>query len=162
MTLDEIRELAELAVAYELSLEEVNRIHASFFKELTDRAWADGILTDTEWSQLEYVGKTLGVSAIDLELAKTGKGFVADRPSGLLPLGLKPGDAIVLTGDMVPTKAEVTALIEPAGLVVKSSISKKVRLCIAADPDSMSGKASAARRLGITVISVDMFIAQWR
>lgn len=161
LTSDELQSLTSLATELELSLFDVSNAHSNFFHDLAVRAWQDGVLTDEEWSQLRYVGETIGISPMDIEIAKTGRGFRAEAAASSLPLGLKEGDCVVLTGDMVPTKAEVSSLLVAAGLEVKGGVSKKVRLVIAADANSMSGKAAAARKLGITVISTEMFVAQW-
>jgi len=161
LTNDEMNALTSLASDLDLSLADVSSAHSQFFQDLASRAWLDGVLTDDEWSQLRYVGETIGTSPMELEIAKTGRGFRPEVSESLLPLGLNKGDCVVLTGDMVPTKSEVSQLLVSAGLEIKSNISKKVRLLIAADADSLSGKAAAARKLGITVISTDMFVAQW-
>jgi DNA polymerase-3 subunit epsilon len=161
LTNDEMYALTSLAADLDLSLADVSSAHSQFFQDLASRAWRDGVLTDDEWSQLRYVGETIGTSPIELEIAKTGRGFRSEVSESSLPLGLNKGDCVVLTGDMVPTKSEVSQLLVSAGLEIKSSISKKVRLLIAADADSLSGKAAAARKLGITVISTEMFVAQW-
>ena len=161
LTSDEMQALTSLAAELGLSLFDVSNSHSKFFQDLAVRAWQDGILTDEEWSQLRYVGETIGISPMDIEIAKTGRGLRAETASSSLPLGLNEGDCVVLTGDMVPTQEEVSSLLVAAGLEVKGGVSKKVRLVIAADANSMSGKAAAARKLGITVISTEMFVAQW-
>lgn len=159
---EEVLSLTNLAASLDFSIDEISRIHQSFFSDLANKAWSDGFLTDQEWEQIQYVGQTLGINSIEIEVARTGKGRKPAVSESDLPLGLVVGDAVVLTGEMVPSKTEVAKMLENAGLVVKSSVSKKVRLVIAADADSMSGKASAARKLGITVISTQLFVTQWR
>lgn len=39
-----------------------------------------------------------------------------------------------------------------AGLKVGDNVTKKTKLLVAADPDSMSGKAEKARRYGIPIV----------
>lgn len=159
---EEVASLTDLAASLDFSIEEISKVHQSFFGDLANRAWSDGVLADHEWEQIQYVGQSLGINAIDIEVARTGKGRKPEVPQSALPLGLSVGDSVVLTGEMVPSKTEIAKLLENAGLVVKTGVSKKVRLVIAADAHSMSGKASAARKLGITVISTELFVTQWR
>lgn len=159
---EEVASLTDLAASLDFSIDEISRVHQSFFGDLANKAWSDGVLADHEWEQIQYVGQSLGINAIDIEVARTGKGRTPEMSQSNLPLGLSVGDAVVLTGDMVPSKTEIAQLLEDAGLVVKTGVSKKVRLVIAADAHSMSGKASAARKLGITVISTELFVTQWR
>lgn len=157
----EMAYLTELARQLEFTLEEISAVHLAFFNELVDRAWSDGLLTDSELAQILFVGHTLGISGLEMELAKTGKGRKSESSDGKLPMGLEVGDNILLTGDMIPSKDAVASILEQSGLIVKSNISKKVRLVIAGDADSMSGKAREARKLGITVISAALFFSQW-
>jgi DNA polymerase-3 subunit epsilon len=44
------------------------------------------------------------------------------------------------------------------GLVVKSSVSGKVRVLVVGDPDTQSGKAQKARLLGTRIMSERAFI----
>ena len=45
-----------------------------------------------------------------------------------------------------------------SGLVPHPAVTKRVRLVVAADPDSMSGKARKAESYGITVVSEAGFV----
>ena len=53
---------------------------------------------------------------------------------------------------MEPAREQWQAEAEAAGLTVGEAVSKKTRLLVAADPDSMSGKAKKARQYGIPVV----------
>jgi DNA polymerase-3 subunit epsilon len=55
------------------------------------------------------------------------------------------------------SRALATELASHAGLVVKSGISKKLDVLVAADPESLSGKARKARDYSIPVISHEQF-----
>ena len=62
------------------------------------------------------------------------------------------GDLIVLTGEMTRPRKEIEAILVARGYVPWSAITKKVKLLVAADPDSLSGKARKARDYGITIV----------
>jgi DNA polymerase-3 subunit epsilon len=59
---------------------------------------------------------------------------------------------VVFTGTMAPDREQWQAEAEAAGLVVGETVNKRTRLLIAADPDSMSGKAKKARQYGVPVV----------
>lgn len=63
-----------------------------------------------------------------------------------------PGATVVLTGDMSRPRSELEAALTSAGYRVAGAVSKKVSLVVAADPDSLSGKARKAREYGIPVV----------
>jgi DNA polymerase III subunit epsilon len=69
-----------------------------------------------------------------------------------------PGDKVVLTGQMQRGRAEITAQAQAAGLRMMTSVSRKTTVVVAADPDSLSGKAEDARALGIPVVNEDTFM----
>jgi DNA polymerase-3 subunit epsilon len=59
----------------------------------------------------------------------------------------------VLTGEMVRPRADWHADLTSRGYVPGAGVTKKSRLVVAADPDSLSGKARKAREYGIPVVS---------
>jgi DNA polymerase-3 subunit epsilon len=65
---------------------------------------------------------------------------------------LNPGDVVVFTGSMEPPRElwEVGAVTH--GLGVGDNVTRRTRLLVAADPDSMSGKAKKARQYGIPIV----------
>ncbi|OCI30534.1 DNA polymerase III PolC-type [Oerskovia enterophila] len=74
---------------------------------------------------------------------------VAARPR----FALARGDEIVLTGAMTRPRDEWEREARTAGLAPWPNVTKRTRVVIAADPDSLSGKARTARRYGIPVVS---------
>ncbi|MEV0644881.1 exonuclease domain-containing protein [Phytomonospora sp. NPDC050363] len=68
---------------------------------------------------------------------------------------LRPGDVVVLTGSFAETKEYWAEVAEAAGLSVAGHVSRRTAMVVAADPDSMSGKATTARRYGIPVVAVE-------
>lgn len=78
---------------------------------------------------------------------------VADRPR----FALGRGDEIVLTGAMTRAREDWEREARAAGLAPWPNVTKRTRVVIAADPDSLSGKARTARRYGIPVVSERVF-----
>jgi DNA polymerase-3 subunit epsilon len=70
---------------------------------------------------------------------------------------LDPGDLLVFTGEMALPRSEWEQRAEAAGLVPWRSVTKKVRLVMAADPDSLSGKARKAADYGIPIVTEEAF-----
>lgn len=57
------------------------------------------------------------------------------------------------------SKKQAEDLAEKAGLIPKPSVTKELDLLVVADPDTMSGKAKKARKLGTRIIAERAF---WR
>jgi len=71
---------------------------------------------------------------------------------------LKAGDLIVLTGEMAEPREFYEELLRRCGLVPWASVTKKVKMLVADDPDSLSGKARKARAYGTPIITVNELI----
>ncbi len=146
----ESRQLVALAADLGIGRDTAARPHAEYLDQLGAVAWADGVLSATEVADLATVAALLQVPDARLTAA------LVQRPAAeLTPLGdtspasqafaLAAGSAIVLTGDMSRPRAELEADLTAVGYHVAGAVSKKVSLVIAADPDSLSGKARKAR-----------------
>ena len=72
-------------------------------------------------------------------------------------VGTQPGDRVVLTGDMSTGEGELKTLAERIGLWVTGSVRGKTAPLVAADPWSQSGKAQAARQLGVHIPTEQVF-----
>ncbi|MDR0959609.1 MAG: 3'-5' exoribonuclease [Propionibacteriaceae bacterium] len=72
---------------------------------------------------------------------------------------LGPGDMIVFTGTSGEmSRSTMQQIARQAGLVVHSNVTKKVRVLIAADPETLSGKARKASEYGIPIITEENFL----
>ena len=88
-------------------------------------------------------------------------------PGDELPsIEIVPGMTVCFTGEPrlwfegePLTRTVSRELWEAAGLAVRSNVSRKLTYLVAADPDSLSGKARLARERGIPIITHDVF---WR
>ncbi|MGA1828254.1 exonuclease domain-containing protein [Microbacterium sp.] len=155
VSVSEGRELAEVAAELGLDRSAVDRIHADYYRDLERRAWADGVLTDDEKQDLRAVGALLQRSEAEIAAAVD---YVAPEgePTALSDhFALGVGDLIVLTGEMTRERSDWEAELRDRGFTPHSSVTKKVRLVVAADPDSLSGKAKKARDYGIAIVSED-------
>lgn len=143
LSLEEQEELLDVACALGLGLPEVMGLHRGYLAALAEAAWEDGVVSADEEADLRLVASLLGVDVSD----------VLRRRSVRLSLG----DLVVFTGDMREPRDVWESRALSAGLAVKGGVTKKTALVIAADPDSMSGKADKARTYGIPIVSEDLF-----
>lgn len=154
ISVDEGAQLAEIASELGLTRESVETIHRDYFVELERRAWADGVLTEDEKSDLRAVGSLLQLgeaevaAAVDDDVRPDG-GAIA--PAAVFTLA--PGDQIVLTGEMARERSDWEDELRARGFVPHPTVTKKTALVAAADPDSLSGKAKKARDYGIPIVS---------
>ena len=142
-----------IAVAESLGLgqADVRCLHKRYLTGLATVALADGVLTPAERLDLAGVAALVGLppTAVDKALADAARTAAgADRQFWQL----RRGDLVVFTGTMEPAREQWQAEAEAAGLVVGEAVNKRTQLLVAADPDSMSGKAKKARQYGIPVV----------
>ena len=142
LTLEDQEELLEVARALDLGLPQVMELHRGYLAALADAAWEDGRVTADEEADLRLVASLLGVDV----------GDALRRP-----VRLSLGDLVVFTGQMREGRDVWESRALSAGLTVKAGVTKRTAVVIAADPDSMSGKADKARTYGIPVVSEDLF-----
>lgn len=69
--------------------------------------------------------------------------------------GVLSGKSLCITGKTRYKRAELAAMAEAAGALVKKSVSKGVTYLVLADPNSTTAKAKAARKNGTECISED-------
>lgn len=151
---------ALIAMADELGISQntVRELHARYFASVSDVAWSDGVLTDEELKDLTTIAELLCIPAEQLEAASRARQETAPQDPGTGAATtefLEPGDLIVLTGDMSRPRGAIEAELKTAGFRPHGAVTKKVKLLVAADPDSLSGKARKARSYGIPVVGED-------
>jgi len=152
IALHEAEALVQLAELLGISRDSIARLHAEYFHALATVAWSDGMLTAAEQDDLVQVGRLLDVG--DAALAKA-----LEAPSGELAsveieaFSLQPGDLIVLTGEMSRPRSVIEAELISEGFVPWGAVTRRISVLVAADPDSLSGKARKARDYGIPVVS---------
>ena len=149
--------LVDLAHELGVARETVRDLHRHYVHTLVEAAWGDGVITEDEEHDLGLVAKLLDVPQ---EIVAEGLDTRPSAPASIFERrnGLELGDTIVLTGQMQRDRAELEQLIIDAGYTPHSGVTKKVKLVVAADPDSLSGKARKARDYGIPVVSEDYLL----
>jgi len=156
---------ALVAVAHEQGLGrgDVMEIHSSYLGALAQVAWADGVVTDKERADLELAARLLGLPTQDVDraLASARTSSSQHEPGAVerfstTGLTLAPGDRVCFTGDMRLGRAEWEQRVRAAGLV-PGGLARSTRILVAADPNSMSGKAAKAQSYGVPIITEDAF-----
>jgi DNA polymerase-3 subunit epsilon len=154
------------AAAEELGIDRRSalNLHRGYLDALAHAAWADGVVTDAELADLHAVAELLSLTPgeVDTALHAAAAAPVAELSGGLQApaparFRLSAGDLVVFTGDMVVSREEWIGLAMAAGLVPHPCVTKKVVLVIAADPDSLSGKARKAADYGIPIVTEQAF-----
>lgn len=142
--------LVEIAEELCLSRHLLDEIHHEYLRSMAAVALADGVVTDQERADLLCVAGLLGLTAdhVDAALAK-----VSARPVSA-EFELSAGDVLCLTGTMSRSRSEWEAELRARGIQT-GSLTRRTRLLVASDPDSMSSKARKARDYGIPIITED-------
>ncbi|PVW03524.1 DNA polymerase III subunit epsilon [Microbacterium sp. Gd 4-13] len=144
--------LVALAEKLGIGRDTAERLHRDYFVALARLAWADGVVTDEERGDLELVAALLSISDdLMTEVLSTPPA----EPAVAIAVGeflLAPGDEIVLTGEMTHPRSSWEDKLRDAGFTPKSAVTKRIALVVAADPDSLSGKARKARDYGIPIV----------
>lgn len=151
--------LVELAEQLGLNRADAVNAHHTYLRELARAAWDDGVITDAERADMHTVATLLGLhpDTADQIVADEHPDNHAGHSSGpsVTPGGLtlRPGDKVVLTGDMAHGRDHLTGQATVAGLRVMGNVSGKTRVVAAADPDTFSGKARKAREIEVPIVS---------
>lgn len=147
--------LIELARALDLTYADALALHRDYLTALARTAWADGVVTDDERRDLNAVADLLGLTGHDVDIALRDA-TVAQEPARWGQFQLRAGDVVAFTGQMTGHRGEWESRATRNGLTV-GSVTKRTRLLVAADPDSLSGKAAKARQYGIPIVTPEAF-----
>ena len=155
--------LVSVAQEQGLTRGEVMDVHSKYLRALAEVAWADGVVTSKERADLELVARLLNLPAHDVDnaLAAAEAARTLGEPGAVelfatTGMALQPGDRVCFTGDMKVERSVWEERSRAAGLV-PGSLVKATKLLVAADPNSLSGKASKAQAYGIPIITEDAF-----
>jgi len=157
--------LVGLAGSLGIDRQTAARLHREYLAALARAALTDGEVTDGEVTDLVTVATLLGLSeeqalAALHETARaevTCAGGSDDAALAACGFRLSPGDRVVFTGDMSLPREVWMGRAADAGLVPHPSVTKGVALVVAADPDSLSGKARKAASYGIPIVTEQAF-----
>lgn len=152
-------ELVAAAEMMGLSREDAVELHRLYLSALGKLAHEDGIVTPEERADLESVAGVLGLSSDDVEASLDPAAEVATGVCQVGAFTLRPGAAVVFTGDAAGVDREdLEYQARALGLRVTGAVSGKTSLVVAADPDSISGKARKARELGIPIVDYATYL----
>lgn len=159
----EADELVAVAEAMRLSRQEALAIHQSYLTALARLATADGMVTCDERADLVSVASLLGLPASAVDQA-IDSALRQENDSGTVGrFALRPGDRVVFTGEARGmSRSDLECQARALGLCVGSSVSRDTSLVVAADPDSLSGKARKARSLGIPIVDYPTYFRMIR
>lgn len=143
--------LIETAVAFGLDRDRLDGIHRDYLLSMAGVAWEDGVITNAEVDELTTVARQLGLNTDDVAISLDAAKAAQSRPVSS-SFQLKTGDQICLTGQMQHPRDAIEALLVERGLEV-GGLNKHTRLLVAADPDSLSGKAKKAREYGVPIVA---------
>ncbi|ADY55385.1 DNA polymerase III, epsilon subunit [Syntrophobotulus glycolicus DSM 8271] len=158
----ETEALFHFAEVKKLSKQTVISFHHTYLTNLVRIALLDGILTDIELQDLRNVACILDIDQEELnQMIITGKTNTSTRE--FYKKDCK-GKSVCFTGTLQTmkegrplTREEAHALALEYGLIIKSGVTKDLDFLVAADSDSMSGKAKKARQYNVNIMAEQAF-----
>ena len=158
ITATDADQLVQVATELGLTRSEVQELHRYYVSALAEASWGDGEMTSEQRSDLDRVAVMLGhrVSDVDDALlrASSGRYVVPARPGAQ---GFPPGSTLVFTGDMIEPREVWWDRAVAAGFAPQEFVRPDTTFLVAADVDSLSVKARAAREFNIPIISTEDF-----
>lgn len=148
----EMANLARVAEAEKVSDEDIRDLHEDFLRELSIEAWMDGVITTDERTALERLAGQLGVGKALVDQLLMVPGDSAAKPG----FELKAGDRVAFTGAMNLSRETWEQRVRTFGFTV-GHLTRSTRILVAANVDSMSGKARKARSYQIPIVSEAQF-----
>jgi DNA polymerase-3 subunit epsilon len=170
LTQIESQQLLEVALEWGLNQSQVEMAHEKYLQDMVTSALEDEVLSDFELKDLKTVAQLLSVPEINLESMIRKSRAEASLENGLRS-GIDLADdlsnlTICFTGQLLATlngrvisREFAQTIARERGMIVKANVSRNLDFLVCADPDSMSGKATKAREMGVRVITESQF---WR
>lgn len=153
----ERNELAHWATELGISEARIQELHNSYLDSFIQAALRDQLISGIEKDLIARVGRALDLVPVIPELK---------NPNVLRSTEISEGMKVCFTGTATNSlgneimRNDLEAMAAKIGLQPVGAVSKKgCDLVVAADVESMSGKAQKARGWGIHVISVEKFIS---
>lgn len=169
ITLSEADQL--LSTSRELGMHREDAIvaHKTYMRDLIRVALEDNVISEAERSDLDHVRRLLDISQPDYEAllqVVTVERDLVGAHNDLTVMNRQDldGKTICFTGTLsckldgkpaTRSFAEECALEQ--GMIVRKNCTKTLDYLVAADPDSMSGKAKKARQYGIRILAEPVF-----
>lgn len=171
VTADEAAMLSSLARENGISQGQARDVHLKYAHDLVLVAIADGTITEKEEEDLRQVARILSIpdSKFQEILLEVKTGIANDLSSSgcaTSQMNNLEGLSVCFTGEFtcqingkLPKREFAEAAAQKRGMVVRRGVTKDLDVLVAADPDSMSGKANKARHYGIRIVAEPVF---WR
>jgi len=162
ITAEEITALEEVARDCEMSREHLRAANLSYLKALVALARQDGFVSQTERRDIAEVALLLG---LDAEVA--GLLEHPDEAETDLPISMNvelSGRSVCFTGALAgivngerTTREFAASVARDHGMEVVKGVTKGLDYLVIADPDSMSAKATKARKYGTRILAEAVF-----
>ncbi|MEU4192498.1 exonuclease domain-containing protein [Kribbella sp. NPDC026611] len=157
ITAGDADQLVQVANELGLTRSEVDELHRSYVVDLAEASWGDEITADQR-RDLDQVAVMLGRRVVDVDQAlvrASGGGYVVPPRPGAQ--GFPRGSTMVFTGDMVEPREIWWDRAVAAGFNPQEAVRPDTTFVVAADTDTLSVKARAAREYNIPIISTEDF-----
>ncbi|GAB3460330.1 exonuclease domain-containing protein [Actinophytocola sediminis] len=149
--------LLDLAESLGISVAVAMDLHHRYLNSLAQVALRDEVVTDDERHDLLRVAGLLGLASGDVDAALRAAATGAE-PQAPDRFRLDVGDTVAFTGQLGGERGAWERRAVVAGLTVTGrGVTRRTRLLVAADPDSLSGKARKAQRYGIPIVTAAAF-----
>ena len=168
LSVREADELVHVATGLGIDRPTAAHLNTNYLLGLARAAVADRQVTEAEYRDLAIVAGLLGLGkkAVGPALDQVWHNMRQQAVSGRLPnvqavgqtFRLHVDDLVVFTGEMSRSREELEQITINAGLMPHPGVTKKVVVVVAADPDSLSGKARKASDYGIPIITEAAFM----
>lgn len=147
---------ALLLLAEDLGLgrEQIHELHVRYLRAMAAVALQDAAVSAQERRDLDQVAACLGLAPDEVDRSLSVESPAV--PMSLGSISLRHGDRVVITGETQRTRDEWIDRLLKAGLE-HGGVTKATRVLVAADPDSLSSKATKARDYGIPIITEAAF-----
>ncbi|GAA1555086.1 hypothetical protein GCM10009678_42610 [Actinomadura kijaniata] len=148
--------LVAFAAGVGLSWSDLHRLHLDYLAALARAALADGEPTEARRTELVHVTRLL-----DLPLDAADQALRRARDTAVPPLArfrLEPGDLVAFTGEADEQRHVWEGRVRAMGYVPHPRVTRRVKLLVAADPDTMSQKARRARIYGVPIVTPGTFL----
>ena len=166
ITENESERILEFAESFSITQNEAIQIHEEYLRRLVRIYLLDNVITEAEYSDLLIVSKLLGIHdkldfIIALEKAEIN---TVSQISSNINADDYFGKSVCFTGELNskisgrPIERMLAQnLAMEKGMIIKSSVSKKLDYLVVADPNSQSSKARKAREYGTKIIAEPVF-----
>ncbi len=158
ITATDADQLVQVATDLGLTRSEVQELHRYYVSDLAEASWGGGEITADQRNDLDRVAVMLGHRPSDVDdallRASSGRYVVPARPGAH---GFPPGSTLVFTGDMIEPREVWWDRAVAAGFVPQEAVRPETTFVVAADVDSLSVKARAAREYNVPIISSEDF-----